>query len=29
MTVRIDESKLDDLVTYMLALKNPGYRPVG
>jgi mono/diheme cytochrome c family protein len=29
MTLRIDESKLDDLVTYMLALKNPNYRPVG
>jgi mono/diheme cytochrome c family protein len=29
MTLQIDETRIDDLVTYMLALKNPNYRPVG
>jgi mono/diheme cytochrome c family protein len=29
MTIQLDESKIDDLVTYMLALKSPNYHPVG
>jgi mono/diheme cytochrome c family protein len=29
MTLRLDASMIDDLVTYMLTLADPKYRPVG